>query len=86
MCVGDIGGVDPDQPRIARLDVIGAGDVIDCVAEASQVDDIGIGRIDGQGQIQVALAQQRDRVIGLADVVGGYGLVEVGVPEARWRC
>ena len=76
--IRDVGGVDPDQPRVACLGVVGPGNVVDRVAETSQVDDVGIGRIDAQREIQVALVQQRDRVIRLSDVIGGYRLVEVG--------
>ena len=62
MGVGDVSRVDPDQPRIACLGIVGPGNIVDRVAETSQVDDIRVGRIDRQCEIQITLVQQRDRV------------------------
>ena len=53
MCVADVGRVDPDQSRIASLEVVGPSDLVDRVAETSQVDDIRVGRIDGQREIRL---------------------------------
>ena len=47
MGVPDIGGVDANQP-VSTAAVI-----------ATQVDDVGVGRIDGQGEVVVALARRR---------------------------
>ena len=77
MGIVEVRGVDADQPGVA---------VIGVAAEAAQVGDVGVRRVDGQGKIHVAeatpLVRVGDRVwIGVAvdsGRLGRDGLVVVG--------